>query len=266
MRNKRKRGARSRNSDSASGPAAADPAPAVAPEIGITIGALLKGAGLDRLVREPPPVTLPPPGPATPSLVPEPIRAAPGPRPRADHSAGEFAALNQAYRGVAPIERPKRGRAVAQSREPRAVAPRAPGPDDEAARERLSALVAGGQRFRVERDEGWVRGLCEGTDPRSLRQLASARFAPEAELDLHGLRREDARRKVREFVRAQHRRGARYLLLIVGKGTHSENGIGVLGDALIEELIGGVVAPLVGAFASAHVQHGGEGAVAVRLK
>jgi DNA-nicking Smr family endonuclease len=265
MRKKRKRGARSRNSDSASAGQAADSATLAAPAIGIAIGSLLKDAGLDRLGREPPPVTLPPPGPATPSLVPEPLRV-PAERLRAEHSAGEFAALNQAYRGVDPIKRPKRGRTVAQGRAARVVAPRAAGRDDQAARERLSALVAGGQRFRVERDDGWVRGLREDTDPRTLRQLASARFEPEAKLDLHGLRREDARRTVREFVRAQHRRGARYLLLIVGKGTHSEDGIGVLGDALIEELIGGVVAPLVGAFTSAHVQHGGLGAVAVRLK
>jgi DNA-nicking Smr family endonuclease len=266
MRKKRKRGAGSRNSDGTSADPAESSAAAPAPEIGIAIGALLKVAGLDRVAHEPPPVKLPSPGRATPSLIPEPIRAPPAPRPRADHTAGEFAVLNQAYRGVDPIKRPKRGRTFAEGRAPRVAAPRVPGPDDHAARERLSALVAGGQRFRVERDEGWVRGLREDTDARSLRQLASARFEAEAKLDLHGLRREDARRAVREFVRAQHGRGARYLLLIVGKGTHSEDGIGVLGDALIEELIGGVVAPLVCAFTSAHVQHGGIGAVAVRLK
>jgi DNA-nicking Smr family endonuclease len=266
MRKKRKRGAGSRNSDGPSSDAAVNSAAARAPEIGIAIGALLKDAGLDRVGREAAAVSLPRPGGVPPSLVPEPIRAAPAPELRADHTAGEFAALNQAYRGVDPIKRPKRGRTVAAARAPRVSIPRVPGPDDQAARERLSALVAEGQRFRVERDEGWVRGLREDTDARSLRALASARFEPEATLDLHGLRREDARRTVREFVRAQHRRGARYLLLIVGKGTHSEAGIGVLGDALVEELIGGVVAPLVCAFTSAHVHHGGTGAVAVRLK
>jgi DNA-nicking Smr family endonuclease len=241
-------------------------AAAPTPEIGIAIGALLKDAGLDRVAPEPSKVAPPPPARVTPSVIPERIRAVPAAPLRADHTAGEFAALNRAYRGVDPIKRPKRGRTAAAGRAPRVTMPRVPGTDDQAARERLSALVAGGQRFRVERDEGWVRGLREDTDARWLRPLASARFEAEATLDLHGLRREDARRTVREFVRAQHRRGARYLLLIVGKGTHSEDGIGVLGDALIEELIGGVAAPLVCAFTSAHVQHGGIGAVAVRLK
>jgi DNA-nicking Smr family endonuclease len=262
MRKKRKRRPRARNSDGTSAGPAESGAAAPAPEIGIAIATLLKDAGLDRVALGPPPS----PGPAAVSLIPEPVRAAPAPPARADHTAGEFAVLNQAYRGVDPIKRPKRGRTVAQARVPRLAAPPVPGPDDQAARERLSALVSGGQRFRVERDEGWVRGLREDTDRRSLRQLASARFEPEARLDLHGLRRDDARRTIREFVRAQHRRGARYLLLIVGKGTHSEDGTGVLGDALIEELIGGVVAPLVCAFTSAHVQHGGTGAIAVRLK
>jgi len=266
MRKKRKRGAGSRNSAGTSADPAESSAAAPAPEIGIAIGALLKNAGLDRVAREPPPVAVGPPRPPAQSPVPEPSRSAPAPALRADHTAGEFAVLNQAYRGVDPIKRPKRDRTSAERRASRVAVPLAPGPDDQAARERLSALVAGGQRFRVEREDGWVRGLREDTDARSLRQLASARFEAEAKLDLHGLRREDARRTVREFVRAQHRRGARYLLLIVGKGTHSEDGIGVLGDALIEELIGGVVAPLVCAFTSAHVQHGGSGAIAVRLK
>ena len=266
MRKKRKRGAGSRNSDAPAADSGDSSRAARAPEIGIAIGSLLKDAGLDRVAPAPPPGRLSPPIPAPPSLVAEPIRPAAAPQLRADHTAGEFAALNQAYRGVDPIKRPKRERAVAEGRAPRVAAPRVPGPDDQAARERLAALVAGGQRFRVERDEGWVRGLREDTDARSLRPLASPRFQPEATLDLHGLRREDARRTVREFVRAQHRRGARYLLLIVGKGTHSEDGTGVLGDAVIEELIGGVVAPLVCAFTSAHVQHGGIGAVAVRIK
>jgi DNA-nicking Smr family endonuclease len=265
MRKKRKRGTGSRNSTSGAEGPAGDSPPKKAPEISITMGPLLARAGLHRVLPEPHPATLPPPGPARPSLVPDPPpRPTPDPPAlRAEHSAGEFAALNQAYRGVEPIRRPKRGRA-AVAPPPKRV-PRAEPPADDAARERLSALVAGGQRFHVERDEAWVQGIRVGVAPQLLRRLASARFEPEARIDLHGLRRDEARRSVRDFVRMQHRRGARYLLIVVGKGNHSEAGVGVLGDALVEELTGGVIAPLVAAFTSAHVQHGGTGAVAVQL-
>jgi DNA-nicking Smr family endonuclease len=234
------------------------------PEIGTAIGTLLSRAGLDRAAGEPRPMTLPPPGPARPSLVPEPPPAVPQPpRPRAELSAGEFAALNQAYRGVQPIRKPKRARTLAAPRAP--ATPRRADPADEAARERLAALVAGGQRFHIERDDDWVQGVRADVSPQRLRRLASARFEPEATLDLHGLRREEAGRKVAEFVRTQHRRGARYLLIIVGKGTHSEGGTGVLGSALVDELVGGIAAPLVAAFTSAHPQRGGRGAIAVQL-
>lgn len=240
----------------------AGPTPAPAPPISTGIGSLLSRAGLDRVREEPRPVTLPPPGPARPSLVPE-APPPPLPRPRADHTAGEFAALNQAYRGVAPIDRPKRGRAKAPQHRTPPV--RKVDPADEAARERLAQLVAGGQRFHVERDEDWVQGVRADVSPQRLRRLASARFEAEATLDLHGFRRDEAARKVAEFIRTQHRRGARYLLIIVGKGTHSEQGVGVLGGSLVDELIGGVAAPLVAAFTSAHAQRGGTGAIAIQL-
>jgi DNA-nicking Smr family endonuclease len=265
MRKKRKRAAPARNSPPGSESPSEDSIVAKPPEIGIAIGALLTKVGLDRVAVEPRPAARPAPSSAKPALVPDPSEpvTAPAARPRAEWTAGEFAALNQAYRGVEPIRRPKRARAVVATKV--AVAPKAAHAGDESARERLSALVAGGQRFDVERDAAWVRGVRRGLSERLAERLSGARFEPEATLDLHGLRREAARREAREFVRGQHRRGARYLLIIVGKGTHSEDGVGVLADALIDELIGGVIAPLVEAFSSAHAQHGGTGSIAVQL-
>jgi DNA-nicking Smr family endonuclease len=70
---------------------------------------------------------------------------------------------------------------------------------------------------------------------------------------------------VETFVRGHHRRGAKHLLIIVGKGLHSEDGQGVLLPALIDALTKGGAAPLVRCFASAHMTLGGTGAVAVQL-
>jgi DNA-nicking Smr family endonuclease len=125
--------------------------------------------------------------------------------------------------------------------------------------------VAGGARFEVRWDDGLVEGLRKGASDKFLRRLSGAGFEPEATLDLHGLRRAQAERVVHDFVRAEHRRGVRYLLIIVGKGTHSEDGVGVLAEAAVEALTQGIAAPLVSAFATADTRHGGRGALAVQL-
>lgn len=253
MRKKRKR----KPSSAEDGDSENPKPPAKAPAIGTAFGPLLERAGVKLVVSEPPRL-LSTPGPKPASLVPEPPRVL----LRSPHAPGEIAALNAAYRGVQPIARPKRGRARAQKSAP-AAAP--PDPEDLQARERLAALVAGGVRFELAWDEGTVTGLRRGVSERLARRLRGAAFAPEATLDLHGLKRTQVKSKLQEFVRSQHRRGARHLLVVVGKGLHSDDGQGVLAEAAVEALTEGVAAPLVAAFASADPRHGGRGALAVLL-
>ncbi|MDD9936455.1 MAG: Smr/MutS family protein, partial [Myxococcales bacterium] len=138
--------------------------------------------------------------------------------------------------------------------------------DDAAARARLGALVSGDVRFELEHDDGFVRGLREGADETTWKRLEGRGFAPEATLDLHGLGREAARKATVDFIRHKHRGGLRYLLVIVGKGNHSEGGVGVLAQVVASALTGSVAAPLVHGFASAHPCHGGRGALAVQLR
>jgi DNA-nicking Smr family endonuclease len=176
---------------------------------------------------------------------------------------GELSALNAAYRGVEPIKRKQPGRV----RRAAAPPPRASlvDPEEQAARERLAALVGGGVRFDVRWDDGLVQGVRRGVAEKQLRRLSGAGFEPEATLDLHGMRREQAQRAVQDFVRESQRRGARYLLVIVGKGLHSDDGRGVLAEVLVEALTRGLAAPKVAAFATAAERHGGRGAIAVEL-
>jgi DNA-nicking Smr family endonuclease len=179
-------------------------------------------------------------------------------------SSQELAVLHRAYVGVEPIRRPTRGRV--RPSQPGQRAPAAgEDPADAEARARLAALVGAGVRFEVQRGDGFVQGLRQGTSEKLLRPLASSGYQPEATLDLHGLRRDEALRAVHDFVRAQQRTGARYLLIIAGKGQHSPGGVSVLREAVVEALTQGGAAPLVRAFASAHVRHGGSGALAVQL-
>jgi len=98
-----------------------------------------------------------------------------------------------------------------------------------------------------------------------LSSLFGRRFKPEAILDLHGTVTKDLEEKVARFVHYQYRRGIRRLLLVHGKGKHSENGIGVLASHLVKVLTQGRVSYYVRGFCTADLEHGGSGALSVML-
>jgi DNA-nicking Smr family endonuclease len=276
-----------RSSPDTDGSDTAAPAPGPAPRVATSFGALLADAEKRRRERPapateaPPPPVLPAPGPGPrvpvpshPPPVPKRDRVPPGPaavpvppRPPTGSvlSAAEQAVLQRAFAGTRPIARPARGRKPAS---PGALQPGRP-PDpvlERAARDRLAALVAGGVRFKLQRDGDEVTGLGSGADERVLVRLGGSGFTPEATLDLHGLRVAEVGPALERFVRNAQRAGRRYVLLIHGKGHHSSDGVGVLGDAVIEALVGGGAAPVVVAFATPHAKHGGSGALAVALR
>ena len=193
----------------------------------------------------------------------------PDPKPAAsaenEYRYEDRVAMSQAYRDVKPLGKP-RGRAGAPPPR-RVVAPVVPGgePVSEArARERLAALVAGGIRFEVAFDEdGRVTGSRPGS--RALADLKNGRARPEATLDLHGARGDEAEHETIRFVRDQERAGARVVCIVHGKGLHSEAGVGVLRDRVIHALTEGGAAPFTLAFTTASSDNGGGGALVVRL-
>ena len=138
--------------------------------------------------------------------------------------------------------------------------------DDAAARARLGALVGGGVRIQVSRDEdGRVLGQRAGADASVVRRVQKGQVSPDATLDLHGARAADAEARVVRFVRTEHRRGGRCLLVVHGKGMHSEAGVAVLDDVALRALTEGGAAPLVLALATAPTRLGGSGALVVQL-
>ena len=185
-------------------------------------------------------------------------------------STGDLSAWNRAMGGVQPLRR-KKPLAEAPARPPPSSLSNAPlgaaqSAEDDAARARLDALVGGGVRFEVSWDLELVQALRKGAAEALLARAASTAFAPEAELDLHRVRAAEAQRSVTEFVRSEHRRGARKLLVIVGKGLHSEDGYGVLARAAgTAHTHRGAPPPGVGG-GGAPAKHGGSGALAVILK
>ena len=184
-------------------------------------------------------------------------------------SARDLRLLNEAYEGVTPLSKAaRRSMQRAAARMPGRIGaplPVVPSADD-AARQRLNALVGGGVRFTVHVDEdGDAFALREGVPCRELRRLRSSSFHAEATLDLHGERVAQVDREVTRFVRAHHRSGCRYLLIVHGKGLHSSDRCGVLGEAVLQSLTRGGAAPLVRALCHAHPLRGGRGALAIAL-
>jgi len=230
-----------------------------APAATTSLGSLLKAAKVE--VGKPHARTRSEPQAAaaqrTPVVPPQP------PKTGAISPAAELRMLNDAYAGAQPLSR--KSARIIEPRPERKRVTEAERAEELAARKRLAELVSGGVHFKIQREDEFVRAYRSESSRKLIDKLGGQGFVPEATLDLHGERTARLSDHVSAFVRAHHRRGARHLLIIVGKGLHSEDGNGVLLPALIEALTQGLCAPLVRGFSSAHARLGGSGAVAVLL-
>lgn len=233
-----------------------------APAATTSLGSLLKAAHVDLAKKTPAK-----PQAQTPTRpLPKPQLPPAAPVKPAETSAAELRLLNDAYDGARPLLR-KNAREVVQRITPATRARRTEEErlEEQAARKRLAELVSGGVHFKVLREDEYVRAYRNEGARKLVDRLGGQGFQPEATLDLHGERTARLTDVVSAFVRAHHRRGARHVLFIVGKGLHSEDGTSALLPALIEALTHGLAAPLVRGFATAHARLGGTGAVAVLL-
>lgn len=189
--------------------------------------------------------------------------------PLGHHAYADRAAFQQAYAGVRPLD--------ARATETRAPLPEATALEDkvaadlaaadEAARARLDALVAGNVGFVIRRStrDGEIEGVREGERESVLRTITGPRVVPQGTCDLHGHTGTEAERELARFVRSRHARGDRVLLVVHGKGLHSDGGLGVLEDHVVRCLTEGGAAPLVRAFVTAPERFGGRGALVVLL-
>lgn len=106
-------------------------------------------------------------------------------------------------------------------------------------------------------------------DRRLKQRLARGRDAIEARIDLHGMTQSEAHGALLHFLRRAQGDGKRLVLVVTGKGTRS-------GAAMHERGVLRRQVPLwlalpefrssVVGFEQAHVSHGGEGALYVRLR
>jgi DNA-nicking Smr family endonuclease len=99
---------------------------------------------------------------------------------------------------------------------------------------------------------------------RMKRGVARGKEPIDARLDLHGLTQSEAHADLLRFLRNAHARDARLVLVITGKGRGGEPG--VLRRQVPHWLGLAEFRALVVGFEDAHIAHGGEGALYVRVR
>jgi DNA-nicking Smr family endonuclease len=99
-------------------------------------------------------------------------------------------------------------------------------------------------------------------------QLSRGRKEIDARLDLHGMTQIRAHRALAGFLQRAHSDGLTFVLVITGKGraTGSESERGVLRRQVPQWLSLPEFRTLVVGFEEAHIGHGGEGALYVRIR
>jgi DNA-nicking Smr family endonuclease len=96
------------------------------------------------------------------------------------------------------------------------------------------------------------------------RKLAKGRLTLEARIDLHGMIQSEAHGLLLQFLLRAHERGLRHVLVITGKGT-SFGSDGALKRAVPLWFALPEFRPLISSYEQAARNHGGEGALYVRL-
>jgi DNA-nicking Smr family endonuclease len=180
-------------------------------------------------------------------------------RLRAEQSAWREADLFRNSIGqVAPL--PDHNRVVAEAPRPSPQARQRLADEQAALRESLSDEFDVASLLETDAALSFTRS---GIGPDVVRKLRKGHWTIQDQLDLHGLRRDDAREQVAEFLRRATRRGLRCVRIIHGKGLGSVNKEPVLKSMVHKWL---VQKDEVLVFCQAKAADGGAGAVVVLLK
>ena len=102
-----------------------------------------------------------------------------------------------------------------------------------------------------------------GIDDRTARKVLKGQLQIDDRIDLHGMTQSQAHGRLVAFLHRCHGEGKRMVMVITGKGRLSG---GILRQMVPHWLSEPQCAVYVSAFREAHVSHGGEGALYVRLR
>jgi DNA-nicking Smr family endonuclease len=171
---------------------------------------------------------------------------------------GERRAFADAVGAVQPL--PEHGRAQAAPPKP-APQPRMRESDERAAlREALSDEVDIESLLLTDDGLSWRR---PGLPPDVPARLRRGQWAVQAQIDLHGLRRDEARVQLADFVRLALQRGQRCVRVVHGKG-HGSPGREPVLKAKVQRWLAQCAAVI--AFTQATAAQGGAGALIVLLE
>ena len=152
-------------------------------------------------------------------------------------------------------------------KKPRLGKPAAPLAADPSARPAPSLLQAAASVQAPKRAQPAMPPLAPlGRRERS--NLSRGRSGIDARLDLHGMTQGRAHRVLLGFLQRAHDEGHTFVLVITGKGKAGggETERGVLRRQVPQWLSSPEFRPLVVGFEEAHIGHGGEGALYVRIR
>jgi len=119
-------------------------------------------------------------------------------------------------------------------------------------------------KLSVDGDGHRYAARSAGVSHAQIAELRAGKVRAEATLDLHGMTVEPALQQLRKFLADARQLGRRCVLIVHGKGTHSDHGA-PLREAVMQQLLG-ALSGFVHAFASAAPADGGEGATYVMLR
>ncbi len=122
------------------------------------------------------------------------------------------------------------------------------------------------QPFDLSDGDEFIEGCVHDLDPRVLKRLRKGEYAIQASLDLHGLRRDEAKPELLAFIQKSRAAGKRCVLLVHGRGLHSKDQVPVLKDSVRRWLASERFAASVLAFSTARPHDGGAGALYLLLR
>jgi DNA-nicking Smr family endonuclease len=170
----------------------------------------------------------------------------------------EASLFREATRDVAPLAVPPR--AAAPPSQPRPVAAMHLRDEAEALASSLSDGVSAETLIDTDEALSYTR---EGVGADILRKLRRGQWVIQAQLDLHGMTRDEAREQVALFLQHALKEGKRCVRIVHGKGLGSKNRTSVLKSKVRHWLM---QTEAVLAFTQARGADGGAGAVIVLLR
>ena len=145
--------------------------------------------------------------------------------------------------------------------------PAHPAPNDE--REVMSHLydlVKGSVELDITFTDEYMEGSVRGFNRKLMKKLRKGEFPVQDYVDLHGLSKQEAETRVRDFLLKSYRLGLRCVLVVHGRGRNSPDSFPVLKERLPIWLNRGPAKKIVLAFATARPYDGGAGAIYVLLR